>query len=129
MSTETETKTDRRELVARAMWEHRITRDLNQFGARYVVNVSFDETPEHIQKSLRNEADAVLAALEPWLLPELPELPHWAWSLVVEGVNSPIVSATVEEGVDDDSSTSRYLSGTGPTVPAAIRDALEGGQR
>ncbi len=122
MSTETETETDRREMVARAIYDAWNISGV-PFDHPYVKGNVFREG-----KALA-QADAVLAVLEPWLLPELPELPHWAWSLVVEDVNSPIVSATVEEWVDDDSSASRYLSGTGSTVPAAIRDALESGRR
>ncbi len=56
--------------------------------------------------------DAVLAVLEPWLMPELPDDVGW------------IGLDVYRRGSSDKS-----LRGVGPTIPAAIRDALEGGHR
>lgn len=68
-------------------------------------------------------ADAVLAVIGDRLLPELPE--GWRIDFVewerYERIKSQYVARVAR--IDDDD---KYRDGTGPTIPAAIRDAMEG---
>ncbi len=113
---------DRRDLVARAMYETP--------GHLYKRNVTWDDTgikgldENTIRLSIKQQfhdmAASVLAALEPWLIPELPD-GHWVE--VVEDQITPMghfVATIFTEHTD------KY--GIGPTIPAAIRAALERGE-
>ncbi len=103
------TTTDRRELVARAIDERLIVWTYPD------LSYQLDDVPDVI--------DAILTALEPWLMPETPEwVQDGNWETDSNG------TAVWMHGDFDIKAGgfARMAQGEGPTLAAAIRDALEG---
>jgi len=117
MNTETSTA-DRRELVARTLWSEDTRDQLKVYTAA--------EREAYCAK-----ADAVLAALEPWLLPDLPQNVSRIDAIRGDHPESPWeVTLEVSNWIDaaGDYYAGEAVFADGPTFPAAIRAALEGAE-
>ncbi len=101
--------TDHRELVARAI-NSSIWHEPDD-------PIERDEIFPFLRERTYKKADAVLAALEPWLLPE--NMYH-GWNILDSCMVDEMVHVELGLGIKPIS------NGAGPNLPAAIRAALEG---
>lgn len=116
--------TDRRELIARAIYatDH-----------DHIPDATWEGLAEDYQADYLKNADAVLAALEPWLMPEMPPIDEELVALVVS-VAGDVASSKgaarrliAQGAVRIHGEELRVGKRTYP-IPAAIRNALNGGE-
>lgn len=102
---------DRRKRIKEAIWS-----GMQDLGSTYDGDFSWDQ----INAKVESATDLVLDTLKDDLLPELPEwvMKQTAWS---GGMDWKVALNDYEPEAKD----VRRAYGTGPTIPAAIRNALE----
>ncbi len=93
-------------------------RDLITQTLARVYNQRDTPIPDDVIESWHPYADALLAAIGDRLLPDMPD--GWWW-LDVTATSSHIESVIHCDPIPG----GEKLRGTGPTIPAAIRNALE----
>ena len=103
-----------RDLLAELLWEK----------AGHLVGLGgmseWNDIHDRYRDDWRQIADAVLAAIGDRLLPELTDLPKWVQVRLVMSIPNGSTTGNVGRITTQ--------KGTGPTIPAAIRNALEAGR-